>query len=334
MVPGRMLHRISVRLCSERSLERIVEPAIADLQKEYAGVIAGHPLLRAWTLLRGYSSLLKVLAMCTLSMQIETDVERYMLAKTLGWSLAFVVASAALLILPPLYSHGNAVRGWYLVLTLVPQAVPLAIPIGIALGLAIGASGRMGLSASKALLFGATVASLVSFVVLAWAMPEGNQAFREAAFREVTAQGFESPVTLQKGHNEMTFSELRREIAVLSAAGQLRQARESSFSFHLRFSLAAASLVLVSVLIAAGVTHRGLRALIAVGSCVVYWMLLYAGDVASLRGYLPVPIGAWLPNLVLIASASFIASSRSSRLRGSRLRVFVSSWFVVRVFVV
>lgn len=319
MIPGRALHRFAARICSERSLERVVEPAIADLQNEYAAVIVGHPLLRAWTLLRGYSSLLQVLAMCALSIQTETNDERRMLAQTLAWSVAFVVASAALLILPPLYKYGDAVRGWYFVMTLVPQAVPLAIPIGIAFGLAIGTSGRMALSASSAVLLGATAASLLSFVVLAWGMPAGNLAFREIAFRQVRARGYEGQVPLQKGHNEMTFSELRREIALLSAVGLPRQARKFAFSFHLRFSLAAATLALASVLLAVRTRQRGLRVLIAVASCLAYWMLLYAGDVASLRGYVTPPIAAWLPNLALVGFAIVLASSSSSCLRGPKI---------------
>jgi hypothetical protein len=320
MVPGRALHRVAARICSERSLERVVEPAIADLQKEYGGVTAGHSFLRAWTLVRGYSSLLQVLAVCTLSMQTETDDERSMLTQTLAWSVAFVVASAALLILPPLSNYGNGVRGWYVAMTLVPQAVPLAIPIGIAFGFAIGATGRKALRASTVLLLVATVASLLSFVMLAWGMPAGNEAFREIAFRQVRAQGHEGQAILQKGHNEMTLSELRRELAVLSDASQPRQARQFAFSLHLRFSLAAATLALASVLLAVRTRRRGFRVLIAVASCLAYWMLLYAGDTANRRGYVTPPIAAWLPNLVMIASAMFIVSSRSSRLRGSSLR--------------
>ena len=167
-----------------------------------------------------------------------------------------------------------------------------------------------------ALLSFATAASLLSFVVLGWAMPAGNQAFREVAFRQVRAPGYEGPVSLQKGHNEMTFSELRREIAALSAAGQQREARQFSFAFHLRFSLAAAAIVLASVLLAGGGTRRALRVLIAVAACAAYWVLLHAGEGATLRGFLPALIGAWLPNLVLVSLAFFV----SSRLRGSALR--------------
>jgi len=317
MIPGRTLHRLAGRICTTKTLERVVEPAIADLQKEYAGITAAARVLRARTLLRGYVSLLKVLVICALSGQTDTEEERNMLAQTFAWSVVFVVASSALLILPPLYHWGDALRGWYVVMTLVPQAVPLAIPIGIAFGIALGGSGRTAFRASTALLLCvATAASLLSFAVLGWVMPAGNQAFREAAFRQVIKPGYQGPVTLRKGHNEMTFSELRREVTVLSASDQPREARQFSFVFHLRFSLAAAALALASVLLAVGATHRGLRASIALASCVAYWMILYAGEEATLRGYLPVPVGAWLPNLMLMSLAIFV----SSCLRGSSLR--------------
>ena len=39
MIPGRALHRLAARLCSAKTLERVVEPAIADLQKEYAAPV-------------------------------------------------------------------------------------------------------------------------------------------------------------------------------------------------------------------------------------------------------------------------------------------------------
>ena len=60
---------------------------------------------------------------------------------------------------------------------------------------------------------------------------------------------------------------------------------------------------------------RGIGALV---SCLVYWALIFTGEFLSVyRTVVPAFAGAWLPNLVMIASATFIASSRFSRLRGS-----------------
>lgn len=83
---------------------------------------------------------------------------------------------------------------------LIPQALPLSIPVGLTFGV-LWALGR--LSASRTALMLVLVlalgASLVSFVTLAWVMPNANQAFRTAT------AGF--PVT--KGNNELTIGELR-----------------------------------------------------------------------------------------------------------------------------
>ena len=116
----------------------------------------------------------------------------------------------------------------------------------------------------------------------------------------------------------MTLSELRGEIAHF-LADEPRRARRLNFSFHLRFALAAATLALVSVLLAAPVNRRGWRVALAFGACFAYWVLMFAGDFGSRRGYLPPPLGAWLPNLVLIATAMLFASS-SSRVSKQELR--------------
>ncbi len=171
---------------------------------------------------------------------------------------------------------------------------------------------------ARATLGGALAASAFSFVILAWGVPAANEAFREITFRELRARGYQGPVTrLQKGYSEMTLSELRGEIARFSADGVLLSARQSVFRLHLRFALGAATFALASLLLAAPVNHRGLRALLAFAACFVYWMLMFAGDAGSQRGYLTPPLGAWLPNIVMITFAIVIASSRSSRLRGS-----------------
>jgi lipopolysaccharide export LptBFGC system permease protein LptF len=114
----------------------------------------------------------------------------------------------------------------------------------------------------------------------------------------------------------MTLSELRREIARSSADGEARGARQLAFAFHFRFALAAATRALASLLLAARANHRGARGLLALTACFVYWGLMLFGEFGSRRGYLPQPVGAWLPNLILIGSAVLIASARSSRLRG------------------
>jgi len=315
MMPGRTLHRLAVSLCSAKTLEQIVEPAIADLQKEYAS--ADRASRRVWILLSGYCAIVKVIAICALSLPTMTDEERRALSRTLAWSAGSIAAISALLTLPPLVAW--SMRRWDAAMILVPQAIPLAIPMGIAIGIAFGLSARPARNIVKVTLLGCVVASALSFGILAWVMPVANQAFREVAIRELADSGYRSRFEPERGHNEMTLSELRREEASFAAAGQIRLPRQFNFTFHLRFALAVASLVLASLLLAAPFNHRGLRGLIAFAGSFGYLALLHTGEALAVsRALLPPAAGAWMPNIVIGAFAIVVASSRSSRLRGSR----------------
>lgn len=237
------------------------------------------------------------------------------------WSVVSVVATTTLLLVPPLLDRSPSISSWLAAATLIPQAVPVGIPIGIVFGIALGLSTRPNMNVAKVTLFGALAASALNLAVLAWAMPAANQAFRQIAIDESRAKGYEGPVQLQKGYNEMWLSELRRQAESLTADGEPSLARLFVFRFHFRVSFAAAAFSLASLLIAASVNRRGLRFVTAFAACCAYWMLMYAGDAGSRRGYLTPPLGAWLPNLVMIASAMFIVSSRSSCLRGPKTGV-------------
>ena len=102
MIPGRALHRLAARICSEKTLERVVEPAIADLQKEYRGADASSVWRRAWIVIAGYSAILKAMAICAVSVSVAATDERRALIATLIWSCLIFVAATVLLLLPPL----------------------------------------------------------------------------------------------------------------------------------------------------------------------------------------------------------------------------------------
>jgi hypothetical protein len=315
MIPGRALHRLAGRICGTSTLERIIEPAIADLQKEYEAQT--RVFARAWVLFVGYFAIIKVISICAVNVSPATNEERRAIVRTCVWCVCIVSGMTALLIVPPYYHFAHAIRGWYPAMTLVPQAAPLAIPVGIALGVAFGLSVRPTLKLVKGVLLGAAAASALSFYVLVWAMPAGNQAFREIAFRAINTE-HQGPVLLQKGYNEMTFSELRREIARFTAYGDARQARAAAFYLHLRIALSAATLALVSLLLVVRPNNHVARAVIAFAACGIYWILMLGGEWGTSRGYVSPSLGAWLANIVLVASAIVIASSRPSRLRVSK----------------
>lgn len=61
--PGTRLRALSTRLCGERMRERLIDPAIADLQAEYEDVARPNLVWRGrWVLLTGYLAWAKVMA--------------------------------------------------------------------------------------------------------------------------------------------------------------------------------------------------------------------------------------------------------------------------------
>ncbi len=301
MIPGRALHRLASLICSTKSLERVVEPAIADLQREQG----------AAALLGSYLAVLKVLGMCALDISDATNDDRRAVKRTLVWAFAFTCAMTMLLVLPPLSSFPE-VSGWVAAMALLPQALPLAIPIGLAFAVAVGVSGRATMNVAKAMVLAMAAASLLSFATLTWGIPAGSQAFRTRVAEVARSNGELVPSNPQKGPNEMTLSELSRDISSFAASGRHQLARRYSWTFHLRFTLAVAVLAVAAFLLAVPVDHRLFRGLIAFVTCFVYWALMYIGEFAIRRDYMTPFAGAWLPNMAL-AAATILALSYSTR---------------------
>ena len=82
MIPGGALHRLAVCLCSATTLERVVEPAIADLQSELAAAEFSPPLQRARILVVGYLAILVAMLMC--ACELAAADERRPLIRTFG----------------------------------------------------------------------------------------------------------------------------------------------------------------------------------------------------------------------------------------------------------
>ena len=319
MIPGRRLHRLAARICSPATLERIVEPAIADLQKEYADGAETTAVRRVWTLVRGYFAIIEVIVMCAFGASGATDDERHAIVRTIAWAFVLTTMLVAILMLPPMIVVDASFSDVFLA-GLIPQSLPLAIPLGLTFGIAVGMARRTPTGAvTRAILMCAVLASLVSFATMGWIMPSANQAWRESVAQTRGITG-----TLTKGAAEMTFSELDHQTAIAASTGDARTAGSYAWSFHVRFALAVASIVLAGLLFATAMSSVTARVLVALLACFSYWGLLYVGEglavyspvAATFAGTLPAVVGAWLPNIVLGAAALIITSSSSSRLRG------------------
>ena len=105
MIPGRALHRLAAGICCAKTLEHVVEPAIADLQKEYA--IAPNRMHRVRVLVAGYAAIIKVVGICALRVSEPTGEDRHALGRILVWSVGSVVATTVLLLVPPLLNRSS-----------------------------------------------------------------------------------------------------------------------------------------------------------------------------------------------------------------------------------
>ena len=313
MIPGRILHRLASLICEEKSLERVVEPAIADLQKDYAR--GGSWLGCASALLVGYVAVVSVLGICVFDVSDWADGERHAVRRLLIWAPVLTCTLVLLLILPPMFRFPDVIRDVRTAATLIPQALPIAVPIAFVLSIAFGLPVRPAMGSVKIMLLAALSASLLSFATLVWGLPAGSDAFREIVAESTPPEYRDDFPGAQKGPGEMTLSELRRGAAAVSPQSGL--ALHYSWQFHLRAALAAASLALAAFLIAVPASTRRARSLFALASCLTYWALLYVGQFATLTRFVTPMVGAWLPNIVFVAAALLVVSSRSTRLRDS-----------------
>jgi Lipopolysaccharide export system permease LptF/LptG len=174
MMPGRALHRLAARICSAKALERVVEPAIADLQKEHveAGNRSAHR--QAWVFLAGYLAVLKVIALAAVTSTFIATEDRYVLGRTFAVAAVVMMTVTTLMVALPMAALSELATTNHVALVL-PQALPLSLPLGLMVGIAYGAGGRIVSPATiRLLLLAALTCSIVSLGSMLWIMPASS----------------------------------------------------------------------------------------------------------------------------------------------------------------
>jgi hypothetical protein len=279
-------------MCSAGSLERIVQPALADLQHEYAA--AESVLSRLWILCRGYAAALRIIVVCIFGRE-AFEADRRVIIRTLGWTAGSITATTALLLIPPIViamASGPLPVGRSFLLMLVPQAIPLAIPLGVIFGVAMGLVGRtLTPQVKKAVIGVALSGAVVSFANMAWLMPAANQAFRQSVFVARGGQG-----AVMKGASEMSLSELRRAGGHGPGGDRMSWPTRVTWTYHLRVALAFAGPALS--MLALALIDRGARRWLVMATCLAYYALLWTGEAIVYGGAAPWA-GAWLANAAI-----------------------------------
>ncbi len=312
--PGSRLRRLAARLLSPSTMERLIDPLIADQQHEYAEAIRrGDTWRRRWVRIAGCIAFWKVATMALANALAEqgTTSDNGSIGRTVRFAAVATTLITALLVWLPLRQvlatlHLGDDSFIRLTVYLVPQALGVAIPIGMVFGLLSGGA-RTRRSTRLSVLLMAGV-SLTTLVLVGWLLPEANQAYRETMFALIN--GFEGH--LSRGMNELTLGglrELMRDPFVMPLIASRR-----AFDFHARLALAFAPLALGLLALGVSTVRRRAAGVLTVGvlgfaACFAYFVLIDSSRALMYRApfavseRLPPIIAAWIPNLACLAAA-------------------------------
>lgn len=323
--PGTRLRALAARVCSETTMERLIDPVISDLQTEFALAIRdGAPWRSGWALLVGYVAFAKVSLWCGLLGLREarrnwSNEDRQGLLHTLwlsGCAIVIVSVPLWLLELPTTRDLLESMRDTEfppnasvqrLMIYLVPAILPLGMPIGLAIGVALGTHGRaLSRRLIGTIILVALAASAVSVVNVGWLNPATNQLYREAIVGEY----------VRKGDHEFSLPELNRLVQPdVRARLGMSSHHYTSFLFelHQRLGIATAPLTFCALALVLTIRRRvrriGVFAAVSVAA-MGYLMMRWLGYGLSLSGSIPPQLGAWMPQIALVMTTALVALGR------------------------
>jgi hypothetical protein len=295
MTTDHPVRRLLARLCSAETMQRIVDPTLADMRVE------GY----RW---RGYIALVRALALHAVVSVPESCFRLYhddQRALPRMLALSFVTAVTAAIPLVAL-SFRRELRSLEIIALLMPQALALTIPAALLVAIPV-ALHNVTLTRR---LRGRAIVVLVFFVALTGVvmdrvMPHANQ-----AFRELTAGH-----PLPRGANETALATLQRQIAELKTRrGGETLVRQTEYVLHLRIALMCAPLPLGILALALSATRSGRqRPWLAAGlGLVSYFLTLYPLEFLAEQlltaTTVPPPVLAWMPmtGIALVAAAIYL----------------------------
>jgi lipopolysaccharide export LptBFGC system permease protein LptF len=309
-------------------MEYVIGPALADLQLECS---AGQPSgwRRSWICLHAYLSFWAAVIVYLWHSLIDgsneaTADDHHTARRVVFNSAAIALIVTAVLLLPGWFSRpesaahlrtpfdGDIARALPL---LIPQATPISIPAGMLFGILWAVRRPATQSLRRMVLVLGIACSVFSAGMLAWVIPEANQAYRVAVYHKALGRS-QPPV---RGLNELTWHGLRDRIKEANTQGFSAEAQVLRLSYHGRIALVAtplifAMLALVLVRLPRRLMSWPLGLLLFVG----YYTLIRFDRMVD-QGTLSPLVVAWAPNLVvliltllLIARTKFSAHSRQA----------------------
>lgn len=287
MIPGRTLHRLAAVICSAKSLERVVEPVIADLQNEYAAVSHRAPVKRAEVLLTGYAAVLVNIVISAAETLVAVNGEGRAVSRTLLWAAAITVSASGLVVILTL----AIVPGLspYYVSLMAALVLPIAMPVGVTLGIAFAlGGGALSRRTTRAMVATAVIAASISFGMTLLSPPVASQSFRQSVSNSLGGRGI-----VVRAANDVSSFAIQQQPA-FAPGGNLRAwPRRRAWTKHLVLAIPFATPALV--LFALAVVRRGGRGTLVMAGCAVYYMLVLIGEPLVHMG-VPAFAAAWLAN--------------------------------------
>jgi hypothetical protein len=316
--PGQWLRAAAARVCTRQTLDRVIDPIVADIQLEHREAVrTGRSWRAVWIRISGYCAFWKavgLLAVQTGPRALWTGVmsDDWMLGRMILYSVLAFVTVSLLLTASPAIDLYSRVQNLRLALLLLPQAVALGIPVGLSVGIVCsGYDPRTRAGRTRGVLVLGVAGTLLAFAVML-SFPVANQAYRLEMANQIEGRGITS-YSLPRGPNELSLSELATRSEAADAPGLSNIARRYMRAYHLRFALPAGTFVLglLAVAICGAIRGRALRLLAVVIAIGVYWAILASGERQT---NLPTFLAVWAPNAVLMAIALAVlkVSSRPS----------------------
>jgi lipopolysaccharide export system permease LptF/LptG-like protein len=318
MSTGMSLRRWASRVCSAETMERLIDPALADLQHEYEQASGrGRTWQTRIALLRGYVAFWKLLTLSVPCLWMNRTVRELALAEhfaivraLFAAALTMTLVSAALIAAPAAQYRRGGLTPWLLVL-LLPQTFPFSLPLGLLVGVISALRGRTVTSQVRGLvvILGLT-ASLGSVATIVWVVPEANQAYRTIIARRVVLRGLAEAPPL----------ELRGQALALRNEGRRNQAGQLLVAYHARWALAGAALVFAVFGLGIASLRPGRIATVTIAGAAFVLYVSYFDRLGEVRlslfsdERLSVAV-VWLPNvLMMLTSVAFLSAREDRRL--------------------
>jgi hypothetical protein len=316
-VPGAFLRRLAEQVCAARTMDRLVDPIIADLRLEVAAVRKAPWPRRYSTIARAYVGLWRGFlahgrSLVTISLVSQQLVMRNAGLRAVRPALAVAALTTVFIIAIPGWVLGTRLwqpEGQRLLLYLVPQALPIAIPAAVLWSALWGIGRRPATSGDRrAIMLTGLIASMAVALLFAMVIPESNQAFREGFF--IQEYGHRPP---SRGANELSWSALGHELAANPGSHLLRQ------SYHLRIALSFTPLLLAlaSAALQMGTPHRAFWQASTTTSIYVMFFWAPVWIWAPVRVAAPELVG-WIPTFAAIFAASLFHRRRETVMAGPR----------------